>query len=179
MSKTKFRITTKQTKGSDRQINLFAEQVSGKIARRTHKAVKVFLDLATTYTPKYSGEATESWAVQVGMSGTHKLSGSFGTLPLEVQAPEYEYGIYDAGAPALNKRVTRERYNEVKSTISSFLKRNKKIKLSFFNTSPQSELWLDESGDTKGILRSVNEDYYTYRDLDSVFKARMKSEEVY
>lgn len=179
MSKTKFRVTTKQTKGSDRQINLFAERVTGRIVRRTHKAVRIFLDLATTYTPKYSGEATESWTVQVGIGGTPEFSGSLGTLPVELQEPEYEEGIYDEGAPILNEQVTRERYNEVKPIISSYLKSNKKIKLSFFNTSPQSELWLDESRDAKRFLRSVNDDYYTYRELNSAFKARMKSEEVY
>lgn len=179
MAKTKFRITTRQTKGSDSQINLFVERTVGKITRRTHKAVKIFLELATSHTPKYSGEATEAWTVKVGLSGTHKLNGSFGTHPLDIFEPEYEYGIYDENAPALNHRVTRERYNEVKPVISAFLKRNKKIKLSFFNTSPQSALWLGKSGDAIGILRYVNADYYTYRDLESAFKARIKSEEVY
>lgn len=176
----KVRVKVKADRGhTDRQVNLFIYEQKNRVIRRTHQAVKTFLALATQYTPKYSGDATESWEVSADVGGAVKSQRNLGTLPTDTPEPEYERGIYDAAAPALNKRAAKSAYDHIKPVISARLKRGREMKLTFYNTAPQSEIWMGGKEDASAILREVNQDYYTYRDLDGAFKAVMKSREIY
>lgn len=176
----KFRVTVKADRSrTDRQVNLFIYEQKNRVIRRTHQAVKVFLELSTRYTPKYSGDATESWVVSADVGGAASPHGTLNRLPVELPSPEYEDGIRDAAAPELNRRAAKSAYNRIKPVISARLKRGKDMKLTFYNTAPQSEIWLGGKEDASLILREVNRDYYTYKDLDRAFKAVLKAKEIY
>lgn len=161
-------VTTR--KHNERAVRLVIESAKGAVIRKTNRALKTALAAAVERTPKWSGEATEAWTI------------SFDSLPsrdtwkvTDAGTPKFAGGMWDKSAGPLNRAVVARETSLARPEVSARVKSGKAFRVYVTNTAPYSGIWLD--GDTAtafDLLREVNHDFYTYKDIRAVMKARTK-----
>lgn len=163
-------VRVSSRKGADRALRLLVEKAREGVTRKALAAVKFTLEYATQYTPKWSGEATASWVVSL-----HQPAAYSAATPNTGNFPEqkYEQGLLGADAGNLNRKVVDEQMRNIRSDISAALKTKGRLKVYISNTSAHSRLWLEGSGDPEQILREVNHEYRTLKEIQSVLKHRV------
>ena len=166
-SRISVRVSSRQ--GADRALRLLVEKAREGVTRKALRAVRTTLEYATQYTPKWSGEATAGWTVTLGRPASYAAATvNMGNFPEQT----YEQGLLDAKAGSLNRRVVDEQMRGIHDDISAALRSRGRLKIYIGNTATHARLWLEDSGDPEQILREVNHEYRTLREIQSMLKLR-------
>ena len=159
---SKVRVKTSSRRRNPHALQMLATHVSKQAADAVLDVARHALTVAVQGTPKWSGEATQSWGLYFDKpSATGELSRSSDIPPLRF--PE---GISDAAAGALNRKVVNSQMQKIRVGLYSKARAGKPLHIFLHNSAPQSQIWLSgEDLTIQSLLRIQNHDYYTMADI--------------
>lgn len=153
------RVKINKPRRSANNLQILQAKIRKELPQQLLNILNIALQMATEHTPKWSGLATEGW--RVSLNGKTAVFTSKSTF----EAPKYEGGIYDAQAPALNRKVVNKELNRIRLGVYAQCRAGKDVQITLYNSQPYAQKWLEEGSTLGVLLRSVNQDYYTFNDI--------------
>lgn len=155
------RVKVNASKHNSQSLEILQARIQKETAKQLMNMVEVGLTTATEHTPKWSGEATQSW--RISLKGDVAATTNY--TPTPMQAPVFEGGIHDPKAAAFNRSVVNKELRRIRLGVYSQVRAGKDVKITLYNTQPYAQKWLSDTTNLGFLLRVVNQDYFTYREI--------------
>lgn len=167
------RVTVQHKRKNPNALKMMLQKAEESALKQLLDVAESAVRIAAEYTPKWSGTATEGWTLTLQKVTSVSHSGLAGQMGGDYYPePIFPGGISDAAAGELNKSVVDAAMRQIRLAAYSKVRAGKNVEIWLTNTAPHAAIWLNGDDRTANqILRTQNQDYYTYADIQAAVKA--------
>lgn len=161
------KLSIRRNDKPSRTLRMAFKEYTEGLAKNVLETAKVAIEAAVEHTPKWSGEATQSWqfGFKDSAGGSTHIPNPYSAVT-ELPALVYPEGMLDANATALNARTVSKALQRIRLGVYQKVRNGKDVELFLYNSAPQANIWLGGSETTaRAVLRAVNYDFYTLEDI--------------